>query len=87
MRRINYSEAYSRGGAHTNLAESYFSRLSRMIAGQHLRVEGRYLDAHAAWLEDHRSESNGTLADRPIGGALAAPVSRAWKGYWQRRVA
>jgi transposase-like protein len=90
MRRINHSEAYSRGGAHTNLAESYFSRLRRMIGGQHLRVEGRYLDAyaaHAAWLEDHRSESNGTLADRLIGGALAAPVSRAWKGYWQRRAA
>lgn len=90
MQRINHSEAYSRGGVHTNLAESYFSRLRRMIGGQHLRVEGRYLDAyaaHAAWLEDHRSESNGTLADRLIGGALAAPVSRAWKGYWQRRAA
>lgn len=31
MQRINHSEAYSRGGAHTNLAESYFSRLRRMI--------------------------------------------------------
>jgi transposase-like protein len=84
MRRINHSEAYSHGGAHTNLAESYFSRLRRMIGGQHLRVEGRYLEAyaaHAAWLEDHRSESNGTLTDRLIGEALAAPVSRAWKGY------
>lgn len=90
MRRINHSEAYSHGSVHTNLAESYFSRLRRMISGQHLRVEGRYLDAyaaHAAWLEDHRFESNGTLANRLIGGALAAPVSRAWKGYWQRRAA
>lgn len=90
MRRINPSEAYGRGGAHTNLAESYFSRLRRMIGGQHLRVEGRYLDAyaaHAAWLEDHRFESNGALADRLIGGPLAAPVSRAWKGYWQQRAA
>lgn len=90
MRRINHSEAYSRDQAHTNLAESYFSRLRRMIGGQHLRVEGRYLDAyaaHAAWLEDHREESNGRLADRLIGGALAAPISRAWKGYWQRRAA
>jgi transposase-like protein len=39
---------------------------------------------HAAWLEDHRRQSNGALADRLIAGALAAPVSRAWKGYWQR---
>ncbi len=77
--RINHSEAYSRDGAHTNLAESYFSRLRRMIGGQHLRVEGRYLDAyaaHAAWLEDHRDESNGALGGSLIGGALAAPVSR-----------
>lgn len=90
MRRINHSDAYSLGGVHTNLAESFFSRLRRMIGGQHVRVEGRYLDAyagHAAWLEDHREESNGRLADRLIGGALASPVSRSWKGYWQRRAA
>jgi transposase-like protein len=87
MQRINHSEAYSSDGANTNLAESFFSRLRRMIGGQHLRVEGRHLDAyatHAGWLEDHRDESNGRLADRLIGGALAVPVSRAWKGYWQR---
>ncbi|ATQ58108.1 IS1595 family transposase (plasmid) [Paracoccus yeei] len=47
MQRINHSEAYSLNGAHTNGAESYFSRLRRMIGGQHLRVEGRYLDAYA----------------------------------------
>ncbi|NKX39843.1 IS1595 family transposase [Rhodobacteraceae bacterium R_SAG5] len=90
MQRINHSEGYSVGGTHTNLAESFFSRLRRMIGGQHLKVEGRYLDAyaaHAAWLEDHREESNGRLADCLIGGALASPVSRAWKGYWQRRAA
>jgi len=90
MQRINHSEAYSLNGIHTNGAESFFSRLRRMIAGQHLKVEERYLGtyaAHAAWLEDHRKESNGRLADRLIGGALAAPVSREWKGYWQRRAA
>jgi transposase-like protein len=90
MRRINHSDAYSRDGAHTNHAESYFSRLRRMIRGQHHRVEGKHLGAyavHAAWLEDHRNQSNGALADRLIGQALAAPVSRSWKGYWQRRVA
>ena len=90
VRRINHSEAYSRDGVHTNLAESFFSRLRRMIAGQHHKVGSRHLDAyaaHAAWLEDHRDESNGRLADQLIGRALAAPVSRQWKGYWQRRVA
>lgn len=90
MSRINHSDGYSMGGTHTNLAESFFSRLRRMVGGQHLKVEGRYLGsyaAHAAWLEDHREESNGRLAERLIGGALASPVSRSWKGYWQRRVA
>ena len=90
MHRINHSDAYSLDGVHTNLAESFFSRLRRMIGGQHLKVDGRYLDAyaaHAAWLEDHREESNGRLTDRLIGGALASPISRSWKGYWQRRAA
>ena len=43
--------------------------------------------AHAAWLEDHRGQGNGALADRLIGRALAAPVSRTWKAYWRQRVA
>jgi len=90
LRRVNHSEAYSENGVHTNLAESYFSRLRRMIRGQHHAVSGKYLGAyagHAAWLEDHRKESNGRLADRLISGALGAPVSRTWSGYWQRRAA
>jgi transposase-like protein len=85
--RINHSEAYSLDGVHTNMAESYFSRLRRMIRGQHHRVAAQHLGgyaAHAAWLEDHRLESNGALADRLITNGLAFPVSRAWKGYWQR---
>jgi transposase-like protein len=84
--RINHSQAYSRDGVHTNMAESYFSRLRRMIRGQHHRVAAKHLGgyaAHAAWLEDHRFESNGRLADRLIRNVLSFPVSRAWKGYWQ----
>jgi hypothetical protein len=90
LKRVNHSEAYSENGVHTNLAESYFSRLRRMIRGQHQAVSGKYLGAyavHAAWLEDHSKESNGVLAERLIFDALAAPVSRAWSGYWQRRAA
>lgn len=70
MQRINYSKSYSMNGAHMDGAESYFSRLRRMIGGQHLRVEGRYLNAyatHAAWLEDHRGESNGCRCSRSAG--------------------
>jgi len=41
--RINHSEAYSLHGKHTNNAESYFSRLRRMVRGQHHHVSARYL--------------------------------------------
>lgn len=85
--RINHSEAYCHDGACTNQAESYFSRLRRMVAGQHHHVSPRYLHqyaAHAAWLEDHRRTDNGGLVHLALGLALKHPVSRNWKGYWQR---
>jgi len=42
------------------------------------------IPADAAWKEDHRRLDNGRLAYRKLGLALAHPVTRAWKGYWQR---
>ena len=86
--RINHSVEYSQlNGTHTNGVESYFSRLRRMIAGQHHGVSPKYLhqySAHAAWLEDHRRRSNGTNAQAVVANAMAHPVSRVWAGYWQR---
>ncbi len=85
--RINHSEAYSLNGVCTNQAESYFSRLRRMIGGQHHFVSAQYLASyahHAAFLEDHRGLDNGAMTKRTIGLAMAHPVSRQWKGYWQR---
>jgi len=86
-KRINHSEAYSLDGICTNQVESYFSRLRRMVQGQHHHVSPRYLYQyanHAAWLEDHRRLANGALAHRALGLALGHGVSRNWKGYWQR---
>ena len=86
-RRINHSEAYSLDGACTNMAESFFSRLRRAEIGTHHHIAGAYLSAYAAemaWREDNRRVSNGEqflLAGR---AALEHPVSRKWKGYWQR---
>ena len=85
--RVNHSEIYSDHGKHTNMAESYFSRLRRMVVGQHHRVSPQYLHQyanHAAWLEDNRRTDNGTLAQIVVSNAMGAPVSRSWKGYWQR---
>ena len=70
VHRVNHSDAYSCDGVHTNLAESFFARLRRMVGGQHHNVGGRHLGAyaaHAAWLEDHRDQGSGALADRLIG--------------------
>ena len=86
-RRINHSEAYSSIEGCTNQAESFFSRLRRMVRGQHHYVSPQHLHqyaAHAAWLENHSREDNGTLAHRALGLALGHKVSRNWKGYWQR---
>jgi hypothetical protein len=33
--RVNHSEIYSDHGKHTNMVESFFSRLRNMIQGQH----------------------------------------------------
>ncbi len=85
--RINHSEAYSDHGKHTNWVESFFSRLRRMVSGQHHQVSPKYLFAyanHAAWLEDNRRNSNGHNAMLVVEAAMDAPVSRDWKGYWQR---
>jgi transposase-like protein len=85
--RVNHSEIYSDHGKHTNWAESYFSRLRRMVQGQHHHVSPRYLHQYAtqaAWLEDNRRKSNGALAYGLVANAMGCTVSRAWKGYWQR---
>ncbi|WP_371229390.1 IS1595 family transposase [Roseovarius sp. 2305UL8-3] len=87
VERVNHSECYSDYGKHTNMAESYFSRLRRMVDGQHHGVSPQYLHQyanHAAWLEDNRRSDNGELANRLVGNAMGARVSRCWKGYWQR---
>ncbi len=85
--RVNHSEIYSDHGKHTNMVESYFSRLRRMVVGQHHHVSPQYLYQyanHAAWLEDNRRTDNGTLTQIVVSNAMSAPVSRQWKGYWQR---
>ena len=85
--RVNHTLAYSDNGKHTNLVESFFSRLRRMVVGQHHHVSPQYLYQyanHAAWLEDNRRTDNGGLARQLVANAMEAPVSRQWKGYWQR---
>jgi transposase-like protein len=86
IKRINHKEAYSKDGACTNQAESFFSRLRRAEIGTHHRIAGKYLHAYAAemaWREDVNRQANGHQFAMVIGAVTAAPVSRQWKGYWQ----
>lgn len=48
IKRINHKEAYSKDGACTNQAESFFSRLRRAEIGTHHHIAGKYLHAYAA---------------------------------------
>jgi transposase-like protein len=87
-KRINHSECYSTPEACTNMAESFFSRIRRAEVGVHHHIAGRYLQAYAnemSWREDNRRVSNGELYLLTAKAALGHPVSRQWKGYWQRR--
>jgi len=86
-KRINHTVAYSHEGVSTNMAESFFSRLRRAEIGIHHHIAGPYLAAYAAemdWREDHRRISNGQQYQMVVRAALAHPVSKNWKGYWQR---
>jgi transposase-like protein len=86
-KRINHQEAYSDGEACTNMAESFFSRLRRAEIGTHHHISGPYLHAYSAemaWREDRRRVSNGEQYLMVSAATLAHPVSRTWKGYWQR---
>lgn len=86
-RRVNHSVAFSDDGACTNQAESFFSRLRRAEIGTHHHVSGPYLHSYAsemAWREDNRRIANGDQFQAVADAALKHPVSRKWKGYWQR---
>jgi transposase-like protein len=88
-KRINHEYSYSDGEACTNSAESFFSRLRRAEIGIHHAISRRYLSAYAsemAWREDNRRVSNGEQYLMAANAALAHPVSRLWKAYWQRHL-
>jgi transposase-like protein len=86
-KRIDHSVCYSDGEACTNGVESFFSRIRRAEIGTHHHIAGPYLNTYAAemaWREDNRHVDNGRQYLAIADAALKHPVSRQWKGYWQR---
>jgi transposase-like protein len=87
MQRINHQLGYSIGGACTNGAESYFSRLRRAELGHHHHIAGPDLARYAqeaAWREDLRRSSHGEQVSGVATLAMRCTPSVDFCGYWQR---
>jgi hypothetical protein len=87
MQRINHQDGFSIGGACTNGAESYFSRLRRGELGHHHHIAGPYLVRYAreaAWREDFRCVDNGEQIYGVVRLAMRCRPSVDFCGYWQR---
>jgi len=87
MARINHEEAYSQGGACTNQAESFFSRMRRAEIGIHHHLAGLYFRRYSAemsWREDHRMTDNSQLTNQVVRLTLGRGHSVDWRGYWRR---
>lgn len=89
MRRIDHSKAYSQDGVNTNQAEAFHARLKRAIKGVYHHIARAYTDNYLgemAWRETNRRISNGEQFLTIVAAGLHHPVSREWKGYWQRHL-
>src|SRR3984957_11551290 len=58
-------------------------KLREALVSRHLAAYAAYAD-EMAWREDNRRRSNGEQYLFAVSAALSHPVSRQWKGYWQR---
>jgi transposase-like protein len=89
-KQVNHSIGHMIDGVHINGVEGYHSRIRRGERGVYHHIAGRYLQSYAdefAWRDDHRRVSNGQQFQMVLAGAARHPVSREWKGFWQRRKA
>jgi hypothetical protein len=87
MARINHEEAYSKDGARTNQAESFFSRMRRAEVGVHHHIAGLYLRRYAAemsWREDRRATGNSRLTSGVVALTMGRGHSVDWRGYRRR---
>lgn len=87
VHQVNHQEAYSaEDGTNQNQAESFFSRMRRLMIGQIHKNAPKYLPYYAnevAWREDHRRCSSSEQFEYLMQAALKLRPSRDWAGYWQ----
>lgn len=89
-KRINHSESYSKDGACTNQAESFFSRMRTAQRGVYKIISGAHLSRYAmelGWREQYSRKSNGTQHAIIIGAVGRSKPSRTFLGYWRKRPA
>lgn len=89
-KRINHSESYSKDGACTNMAESFFSRMRTAERGVHKILSGKHLVRYAmemGWREQYRRRSNLAQFERIIGQVGLSRPSPTFRGYWRKRPA
>ncbi|MEE4208027.1 MAG: IS1595 family transposase [Parvularcula sp.] len=89
-KRINHSECFSKDGACTNMAESFFGRMWAAEAGVYRHISGNHVHRYAqelGWREQYRRKPNGDLFNFMIAAIGRAGPSQTMRGYWQRRKA
>lgn len=86
-RTVNHDiEFCTSAGVNNNQAESFWTRMRRMVWGQLHRITPHYLAEYAnetAWREDNRRKSQRERVEDILVRALCSGRSRWWTGYWQ----
>ncbi len=85
---VNHSIEFSTdSGVSNNQAESYFSRMRRLVIGQVHRITPKYMNDYmneVAWREDVRRTPTSQQVSMLVSMTMKKP-SEWWNGYWQRK--
>lgn len=86
-RTVNHNVQFcTKSGVNNNQAESFWTRVRRMVWGTTHRITAHYLAEYAnemAWREDVRRCSQREKLENLLRKALTSGLSRWWLGYWQ----
>ena len=86
-RTVNHNVQFcTKIGVNNNQAESFWTRVRRMVWGTTHRITPHYLAEYTnemAWREDVRRRSQRDKLEILLGKMLRSGRSRWWLGYWQ----